>query len=157
VFEYEAARIHAGDTIDVEFPYGQASKQQARIEFVYPEVDPQTRRVRFRAVLPNPERKLKPDTYVTLVWHGEAIHQVADHVEQRRGCRCHEADRDADGGRRHHVVRTRAPHLSGDLHGVEGVAARAQRRTRPTERQWRARRPRLDQRQQRSAFRNPCV
>lgn len=77
VFEYEAARIHPGDTIDVEFPYGQASKQQARIEFVYPEVDPQTRRVRFRAVLPNLERKLKPDTYVTLVWHGEATHQVA--------------------------------------------------------------------------------
>jgi len=48
VFEYEAARIHPGDTIDVEFPYGQAIKLEARIEFVYPQVDPQTRRVRFR-------------------------------------------------------------------------------------------------------------
>lgn len=76
VFEYEAARIHPGDTIGVEFPYGQALKLQARIEFVYPEVDPQTRRVRFRAVLPNTDRKLKPDTYVTLIWHGEAT----DHV-----------------------------------------------------------------------------
>jgi RND family efflux transporter MFP subunit len=76
VFEYEAARIHPGDTIDVEFPYGQALKLQARIEFVYPEVDPQTRRVRFRAVLKNTDRKLKPDTYVTLVWHGAAT----DHV-----------------------------------------------------------------------------
>ena len=76
VFEYEAARIHPGDMIDVEFPYGQAIKREARIEFVYPEVDPQTRRVRFRAVLPNPDRKLKPDTYVTLIWHGEAT----DHV-----------------------------------------------------------------------------
>jgi RND family efflux transporter MFP subunit len=76
VFEFEAARIRPGDTIDVEFPYGQARPLQARIEFVYPEVDPQTRRVRFRAVLPNVDRKLKPDTYVTLVWHGEPT----DHV-----------------------------------------------------------------------------
>ena len=77
VFEYEAARIHPGDMIDVEFPYGQAIKREARIEFVYPEVDPQTRRVRFRAVLPNTDRKLKPDTYVTLIWHGEATDHVA--------------------------------------------------------------------------------
>jgi RND family efflux transporter MFP subunit len=76
VFEYEAARIHPGDTIDIVFPYGQAIKLQARIEFVYPEVDPQTRRVRFRAVLPNADRKLKPDTYVTLVWHGEATDRL---------------------------------------------------------------------------------
>ena len=76
VFEYEAARIHRGDTIDVEFPYGQAKPLHARIEFVYPEVDPQTRRVRFRAVLPNADHAMKPDTYVTLVWHGEATHHV---------------------------------------------------------------------------------
>jgi RND family efflux transporter MFP subunit len=76
VFEYEAARIHPGDVIDVEFPYGQTAQRKARIEFVYPEVDPQTRRVRFRAVLPNTDRKLKPDTYVTLVWHGDATEHV---------------------------------------------------------------------------------
>ena len=76
VFEYEAARIHVGDTIDVEFPYAQAQKLQAKIDFIYPEVDPQTRRVKFRAVLKNADRKLKPDTYVTLIWHGEATDRV---------------------------------------------------------------------------------
>jgi RND family efflux transporter MFP subunit len=76
VFEYEAARIHPGDAIDVVFPYGQATKLAARIDFIYPEIDPQTRRVRFRAVLPNADRKLKPDTYVTLVWHGEAMDRL---------------------------------------------------------------------------------
>jgi RND family efflux transporter MFP subunit len=76
VFEYEAARLRPGDAIDVEFPYGQASALEARIDFVYPEVDPQTRRVRLRATLKNPDRKLKPDTYVTLVWHGEAIDRL---------------------------------------------------------------------------------
>ena len=77
VLEYEAAQIHPGDPIDVEFPYGQAAKLQARIAFVYPDLDPQTRRVRFRAVLPNKDQTLKPDTYVTLVWHGRATDRLA--------------------------------------------------------------------------------
>ncbi len=76
VFEYEAARIRVGDAIEVEFPYGQAAKRAARIDFIYPEVDPQTRRVRFRAVLDNPKRELKPDTYVTLIWRGEPAEQL---------------------------------------------------------------------------------
>lgn len=71
VFEYEAARLHVGDVVDVEFPYGQAANRTGKIEFIYPEVDPQTRRVRFRVSLDNRDRKLKPDTYVNLVWHGE--------------------------------------------------------------------------------------
>lgn len=76
VFEYEAARLHVGDPVEIEFPYGQAAKLEARIEFIYPEVDPQTRRVRFRAALPNKDRTLKPDTYVTLVWHGASSDQL---------------------------------------------------------------------------------
>ena len=76
VFEFEAERIHPGDQIDVEFPYAQATTLKAKIDFIYPEVDPQTRRVRFRATLKNVDRKLKPDTYVTLIWHGEAVDRV---------------------------------------------------------------------------------
>ena len=75
-FEYEASRFRAGDALAVEFPYGQADKLDAKIDFIYPEVDPQTRRVRFRATLQNKDRKLKPDTYVTLVWRGEAIDRL---------------------------------------------------------------------------------
>ncbi|MEP6866827.1 MAG: efflux RND transporter periplasmic adaptor subunit [Deltaproteobacteria bacterium] len=76
VFEYEAGSLRIGDSIDVEFPYDQAAKLQARIDFIYPEVDPQTRRVRFRASLKNTDLKLKPDTYVTLVWHGETTKRL---------------------------------------------------------------------------------
>ena len=76
LFEYEAGAIRVGDPLDVEFPYGQAATLHARVDFIYPEVDPMTRRVRFRAVLPNPDRKLKPDTYVTLVWHGAAVDRL---------------------------------------------------------------------------------
>ena len=70
VFEYEAARLRIGDKVEIEFPYGQASKREATIAFIYPEVDPQTRRVRFRVSLDNRDGKLKPDTYVNLIWHG---------------------------------------------------------------------------------------
>jgi RND family efflux transporter MFP subunit len=77
VFEYEAARLHVGDAVEVEFPYGQAATRTAKIEFVYPGVDPQTRRVRFRVALDNHDGKLKPDTFVNLTVHGEGHHQLA--------------------------------------------------------------------------------
>lgn len=76
VFEYEASRLHVGDPIEVEFPHGESAKISTKIDFIYPDVDPQTRRVRFRAVLDNTARRLKPDTYVTLVWHGDAMHRL---------------------------------------------------------------------------------
>jgi Cu(I)/Ag(I) efflux system membrane fusion protein len=76
VFEYEAARLHVGDTVEVEFPYGQAVKREAKIDFIYPDVDPQTRRVRFRLTLDNRDRKLKPDTYVNLISHGESTDRL---------------------------------------------------------------------------------
>ena len=77
LFEYEASRVRIGEPIDVEFPYGQAAGAlSAKVDFVYPDVDPQTRRARFRANLPNKDGHLKPDTYVTLVLHGEGIDRL---------------------------------------------------------------------------------
>ena len=76
VFEYEAARLHAGDTVEIEFPYGQAARREAKIDFIYPDVDRETRRVRFRVTLDNRDRALKPDTYVNLIWHGEATDRL---------------------------------------------------------------------------------
>jgi RND family efflux transporter MFP subunit len=77
MFEYEAAGLRPGQTLDVEFPYGQAPRSvSARVDFVYPDVDPQTRRVRFRASLSNREGRLKPDTYVTVVLHGEPVDRL---------------------------------------------------------------------------------
>jgi RND family efflux transporter MFP subunit len=77
LFEYEAARVRPGEAVDVEFPYGQApGTLEARVDFVYPEVDPQTRRVRFRASLQNKDAHLKPDTYVNVVLHGENVDRL---------------------------------------------------------------------------------
>jgi RND family efflux transporter MFP subunit len=74
IFEFEARRVQPGEAVEVEFPYGQAPRSlSARVDFIYPDVDPQTRRVRFRASMPNKDGHLKPDTYVTLVLHGEPV------------------------------------------------------------------------------------
>jgi RND family efflux transporter MFP subunit len=76
-FEYEAAAIRTGESVDVEFPYGQTAQTlTAKIDFVYPDIDPQTRRIRFRVTLPNKDGHLKPDTYVTFVIHGDTVEHL---------------------------------------------------------------------------------
>ena len=76
-FEYEASHLRVGEMIDVEFPYAQAPQTlKAQIDFIYPDVDPQTRRIRFRATLLNKDGRLKPETYVTLVLHGETVDRL---------------------------------------------------------------------------------
>jgi RND family efflux transporter MFP subunit len=77
LFEYEASSVRPGEPIEVEFPYGQVpGTLSTRVDFVYPDIDPQTRRVRFRASVQNKDGRLKPDTYVTLVLHGETADRV---------------------------------------------------------------------------------
>lgn len=68
VFEYEMGRVALGQAVEIEFPYGQTSRTlRGKITFIYPEVDPQTRRVKLRAEFTNPGFEFKPETYVTLV------------------------------------------------------------------------------------------
>jgi RND family efflux transporter MFP subunit len=77
VFEYEASAVHLGQPVEVEFPYGQSPHAlSTTIDFVWPDIDPQTRRVRFRASLDNRTLHLKPDTYVQLVVHGEDVDRL---------------------------------------------------------------------------------
>jgi RND family efflux transporter MFP subunit len=76
-FESEALAIRVGQPVDIEFPNGQSSGTlAARVDFVSPDVDPQTRRVRFRASVDNRTLHLKPDTFVQLVVHGEDLDRL---------------------------------------------------------------------------------
>lgn len=68
VFEYELPFVKLGQTVTVEFPYDQSSTPRTgRVAFIYPDVDPQTRRGRIRVDFPNPGQAFKPGTFVTLV------------------------------------------------------------------------------------------
>jgi multidrug efflux pump subunit AcrA (membrane-fusion protein) len=68
IFEYELPQVKVGQHVKIEFPYGQAPEAlEGKITFIYPDVDPQTRRVKVRAEFPNQGFEFKPDSYVTLV------------------------------------------------------------------------------------------
>ena len=67
IFEYEMAAVKLRQTVNVEFPYGQSSRAvTGRVAFIYPDVDPTTRRGKMRVEFPNPGLALKPGSYVTL-------------------------------------------------------------------------------------------
>ncbi|MCC7240839.1 MAG: efflux RND transporter periplasmic adaptor subunit [Acidobacteria bacterium] len=78
VFEYEARVLTVGQSAQIEFPYGQSSRAlSGRITFIYPDIDPQTRRARVRIEFKNPGLELKPETYVTVVVAVAGGHQLA--------------------------------------------------------------------------------
>lgn len=78
VFEYEARALTVGQRAQIEFPYGQSSRAlSGRITFIYPDIDPQTRRARVRIEFKNPGLELKPETYVTVVVAVAGGHQLA--------------------------------------------------------------------------------
>jgi Cu(I)/Ag(I) efflux system membrane fusion protein len=78
VFEYEMPAVRIGQAVTVEFPYGQVSKPlTGRVAFIYPDVDPQTRRGRIRVEFPNPGLTFKPGSFVTLTIRMPGGHELA--------------------------------------------------------------------------------
>jgi Cu(I)/Ag(I) efflux system membrane fusion protein len=78
VFEYELGMIKPGQRAQIEFPHELSAKDlNGTITFIYPEIDPQTRRAKVRIELPNTGLQFKPATYVTVVIGVSAGHQLA--------------------------------------------------------------------------------
>ena len=78
IFEYETRTVKLGQQVEVEFPYGQATRTlEGRITFIYPDIDPHTRRARVRIEFRNPGLDLKPETYVTVVIQVAGGHALA--------------------------------------------------------------------------------
>ncbi len=68
IFEYELPLVKLGQEAEIQFPYGQSNKTlRGRITFIYPEIDPMTRRVKVRVEFRNPGFQLKPESYVTVL------------------------------------------------------------------------------------------
>ncbi len=61
VFEADAARVHVGQTARISFPGG-GGTLTAKVAYIQPQVDPATRTLKVRFVMPNPGA-LKPDMY----------------------------------------------------------------------------------------------
>ncbi len=78
IFEYETRSVKLGQEAQIEFPYGQSTRKlTGKITFIYPDIDPQTRRARVRIEFANPGLELKPETYVTVTIHVAGGHALA--------------------------------------------------------------------------------
>ena len=78
IFEYEARTVKLGDQAEIEFPYGQTSRRlTGRVTFIYPDINPDTRRARIRVEFRNPGLELKPESYVTMVLRRTSASQLA--------------------------------------------------------------------------------
>jgi RND family efflux transporter MFP subunit len=78
VFEYELGMLKLGQPADIEFPYGQTTRRlNGRITFIYPEIDPQTRRAKVRIEFRNPGLQFKPESFVTVLIKSSGGHQLA--------------------------------------------------------------------------------
>ena len=66
VFEQDLSTIHVGGSVQADFDALPGDHRAGRISYVYPTLNPDTRTVRVRVVLSNPNLTLKPGMYATL-------------------------------------------------------------------------------------------
>ena len=78
IFEYEARAVKVGDEAEIEFPYAQATRRiKGRVTFIYPDINPETRRARVRIEFRNPGLEFKPESYVTVLLRRTSGAQLA--------------------------------------------------------------------------------
>jgi RND family efflux transporter MFP subunit len=63
VYEYEVPFVHLGQRVSLTLSYYPGKTYTGNISYVYPTVDPQTRTVKVRIQLPNPDFLLKPQMF----------------------------------------------------------------------------------------------
>jgi Cu(I)/Ag(I) efflux system membrane fusion protein len=66
IYEYELPFIKAGQAATVTLSYDPRTVLTARVGFIYPTLDPQTRTAKVRFELDNPGERLKPDMYANV-------------------------------------------------------------------------------------------
>lgn len=66
VFEYEIQGLKAGFTVEVESPTAPGKIFHGKVSSVSPVVNSPSRTVRVRALVPDPEKLLRPDMYVSV-------------------------------------------------------------------------------------------
>lgn len=66
VYEFELPFVALGQEARVTFPYLNNRTFPARITFIYPHIEPQTRRAEIRLELDNPEHLLRPNMWANL-------------------------------------------------------------------------------------------
>ena len=70
LYEQDLAWIEEGATGRIELPYRPGETLEGRVDFIYDQVDPNTRTVKARIAVSNPNRELKPGMYATVTLRG---------------------------------------------------------------------------------------
>lgn len=63
IYEYEVPFVHLGQSVSFSLSYYPGKTYVGKISYIYPTVDPQTRTVKVRVKLPNPNFALKPQMF----------------------------------------------------------------------------------------------
>ena len=77
IYEYEVPFIKVGQTGKVTFTAYPGQPFYGRVSFIYPYLNPESRTVKVRLELPNPEMHLKPEMYGDVEIHINRGYQVA--------------------------------------------------------------------------------
>jgi len=70
VYEQDLAWIDVGTEAEIQLPYAPGTTIDGTVDYIYDEVDRDTRTARARISVPNPRGKLKPGMYATVILQG---------------------------------------------------------------------------------------
>ena len=76
VFERQAAWVRPGQRASVELDYLPGQVLSGTVDYVYPELDPQTRTLKVRLRFDNQSEKLRPNMFARVVIDGDAVDDV---------------------------------------------------------------------------------
>lgn len=77
VFESDAAQIRLGQHATIQPSYGAGPPVQARVSYIFPSINPQTRTLQVRLEAANPNLALKPDLFVNVEFHNPGALRIA--------------------------------------------------------------------------------
>lgn len=66
VYDYEVPWIREGQPAQMELSYQPGKVYKGKVDYIYPQVDQETRTVQIRLEFPNPDLKLKPGMYASV-------------------------------------------------------------------------------------------
>jgi len=76
VFEQQANWVAVGQPAEVRLAYQPEQTWEGEVEYVYPDLAPQTRTLRVRLRFPNPDEQLKPNMYADVTIFGGAREDI---------------------------------------------------------------------------------
>lgn len=67
LYEFDASSIVAGDSAEIELPYDPSFKLTGKIDYIFPQIDLQSRSAKARITVNNEALKLKPGMYANII------------------------------------------------------------------------------------------